>query len=373
MTKLLKASLTLVFVLSLLLGGKALATDIIPITTDTASAAITAVTNDVTDTPDNLIESTVTEPTSIPTNWGLFWQSVKENIAVTFTFDPIKRAEKRIAYAEARIKQANYILENSTDTKEQEKAQNILEKANKMIEKAQEKKDFFENNPDATKKQLLENIAKLEVNSQRIINKMEDKASTDELTKVDELKAKIDERQQKFLDAFLANPNIPQDVKDRMTALKAEIAAKQKERLDQKVATKDLLEKAKAGDEKAKEDLKKAKEVEIEKEKKDIEALKTKKDEIIQIVKEGNISALKNIQGISSEVSKKLEDEAQELEDEKEDDEKAAEVEKEATQKELEITTEAQKEADELKKETETKKVEVQSKTVETKTTEKED
>ena len=38
----------------------------------------------------------------IPTGLGLWWRGVKERVAVTFTFDPVEKAEKELRFAEER-------------------------------------------------------------------------------------------------------------------------------------------------------------------------------------------------------------------------------------------------------------------------------
>lgn len=351
----LKMSLVMIFALSLLIGGKALAADTAAATTTSADAATTAtqaidaVANEVTNTPEDLTGVTVDQPTSAPSSFGMFWQSLKENLAVAFTFDPVKKAEKRIAYAQARIEQANYILENSADAAIQEKARKMLDRANTLIAKAQESKDLLLQNPDTAKKQMLENMAKLEINTQRVISKMEDRAPADKLAGIDELKTKIDAREKDFLDKFLANPNVPDDVKVKMTELKNEIAAKQKERLDELAANKALIEKAKAGDATATAELKAKKEAKIEAEKKDVETLKARKSEIIEKIKDGDVSDLKELRGINKELLNKLELKARGLEAAKRQAEKAVEAGKPGAAKRLENITEQAQKVEDLK------------------------
>lgn len=320
----------------------------------TATEAINAVVNEVTNNPEPIEGVSVGTTTSVPSGFGLFLQGLKEDLSVLFTFNGVAKAEKRIAFAQKRIEQANLILSNSPDAAEQEKAQKIIEKANQMIKKAQAKKEFFEDKTDEKKAKILENLAKLELNSQRVLDKMEDKSDPEQLMKIEEMKVKIDERQAKFFENFMNNPNVPDDVKAKMAELKTEIATKQAERTAEREANKALIEKAKSGDEAATTELKAKKEAKIEADKKTVEALQAKEQEIIETVKTGGVSDIRDIEGIDSDILEKLEEEAQGLEKAKAQAEKAVEEDKPGAETRIQKIEDLQKKVEE--KQTEVKK-----------------
>lgn len=254
MKKTLQLPLLALLTMSLFVFGKTFAQDttsgLISEPTDVVVESVAADATDSIEDTTTVVESEVIldeeVKASVPSSFGMFWRSFKENVSLTFTFNPVKKAEKRIAFAQENIVTANYILENSTDEKSQEKAQKMFEHANSFIEKAQEKKEFFEQNPDEAKARMLQNLATLEVNSQKLLTKMEGKFPVEKLERLAELETKINERQERFLSGFLNNPNIPEEVKQNMVEIKAEIATKQEERMQEKELHKDLIEKAKS-------------------------------------------------------------------------------------------------------------------------------
>jgi hypothetical protein len=78
----------------------------------------------------------------LPSKFGLFFQNLKENIDVTFTFSQEKRIEKRLKYAENKIEVANKILNSSNEEnleKRSEIALSMMKSAEKYINKVQNK------------------------------------------------------------------------------------------------------------------------------------------------------------------------------------------------------------------------------------------
>src|SRR3989339_1824356 len=89
----------------------------------------------------NLQMVSVSEVKEMPTNWGMWWTDFKHSVNLLFTNDPLEKAQKRLSFAEQKLKYAEYLATDSSDEKKQERATKMMEKANKYMEKVQEKKD----------------------------------------------------------------------------------------------------------------------------------------------------------------------------------------------------------------------------------------
>ena len=90
------------------------------------------------------------EPTVLPTNtFGYFFKNLGQTIKATLTFDPAKKAELMLKFANERLLEAQKLAEqNPSDekvqamiAKAQEKYQKLMEKAQTRVEKLKEKND----------------------------------------------------------------------------------------------------------------------------------------------------------------------------------------------------------------------------------------
>ena len=88
------------------------------------------------------LEPEVVEEIKIPSTFSLFFQNLKENIDLTFTFSQEKRIEKRLKYAENKIEIGNKILNSSNEEnleKRSEIALSMMKSAEKHMNKVQNK------------------------------------------------------------------------------------------------------------------------------------------------------------------------------------------------------------------------------------------
>lgn len=232
----------------------------------------------------------IEEPKNIPSGFGLMWQNFKQDLSLTFTFDKVKKAEKRLQYAEEKIKIANFIAEASDDPKVQEKAQKMIETANKHIAKIEENKDKLFDNIDDKKSRLLKNLATHQLNTEKVLEKLEDKIPVEKLEQFQIFRDKLAEKKDTFLEKIQDNANIPEDVKQKILDTKDTIEEKRIEREQTRLETKDLIQEIKSGNEEAKVELEQLR-LQIKEEKQQrIEGLKLKKDQIIQDIKSGDES-----------------------------------------------------------------------------------
>ncbi len=190
----------------------------------------------------------LTEPKNIPSGFGLWWNDLKENISLALTFNLVKKAEKQVQFAAQRVKLAEYMIQNSSDPKVQEKAQQLLARANEYMQKLEERKNELAQNVDQEKvKTLLSNAAKQQMNLELALDKTEDKILPEKLEAFQQWRQQIEARQQQFLENLNNNPNVPQAVKDKITEIKARIQVKLQDREEFRAQQKEILDEIKAG------------------------------------------------------------------------------------------------------------------------------
>ncbi|MDO8740799.1 MAG: DUF5667 domain-containing protein [Candidatus Woesearchaeota archaeon] len=241
----------------------------------------------------------VDEAESIPSSFGFWWRNIREWTSLALTLDPVKKAEKQLKFAEERTRLANYIIQNSTDPKVQEKAQRMIEKANQYMQRIEDKKDELAKRADEKSQKILDNIAKHNLNKQRVLEKIEDKLSPEKIEEFQQLRKAIEEKDKNFLENLQNNPNIPQEVKDRISNTMSRIQDMQKAREELRVQQKDILEAIKAGSQEAKDQFEKLREERKQNLEKIREQFKEQKDEIINKIKAGDENAVERLKELN--------------------------------------------------------------------------
>lgn len=242
----------------------------------------------LSDEPDALEGVEVAEPTSVPSSFGFWWRNWRERASVALTLDPVKKAEKRLVFAEERMKLAEYIAQNSTDPKVQEKAQQMLAKADEYIQKIEDKKDDLVNSTDQRAKVLLRNVARHQVNQTLVLDKLEDKLPPEKLEQFQQFREKVEVRQENFLQNIQDNPNVPQEVKDKVSEVAARVEARVQERQEFRVEQKDLLDQIKSGNEQARTEFETLRQERQEQLQQVRQEFKEERAEIINQAKESN-------------------------------------------------------------------------------------
>lgn len=151
-----------------------------------------------------------------PSGFGLWWQGVRENVSLAFTFDSIKKAEKRVMFAEERMRFAESFAENVDNPKAQKKAQAMIERAQKFMDKVEAKKDKWlsEENKEKIGK-LMDSIANHQINREEIFNRIQERIPADRLGKMEKLREKGVENSRRLLNA-IENENISEEVRERL-------------------------------------------------------------------------------------------------------------------------------------------------------------
>lgn len=284
-TKFIILGLAIIFALSLFTANIVLAEEA-DLTQDELAASLNEAQALATDELENLDGVEIDKPTKIPGTFGLWWRGVKESLSLVVTFNPIKKAEKHLRFAEERVRLANFIAETSEDPKAQEKAVAIIARANKFMEKIQARsEDFLEKINERTEK-LLANVARHELNKEKVLDKLEDKVSLERIPDLQKMKDTIAEKTRIFLEKIAGNENIPEEVRTKIIIRKEAIAVRQEARVELREASKELFEKALAGDEEAKIEVKAKREETREKRKEIIEEFKDKTRGLINKARE---------------------------------------------------------------------------------------
>lgn len=286
---------------------------------------------DLADEPEVLEGVQIEEPKSIPSGFGVWWLNLKEKVSLGLTFNSVKKAEKQLEFAEGRIKLAEYMIENSTDEKVQEKAQQMIERAEEYINRVEEKKSDLVFNSDQKVKTLLDNVAKHYLNREKAMEKIEDKIPPEELEQFQQLRQTISERRETFLEYLGNSPNAPQEVKDRVFEVSQKIEDIKEEREAFREEQKDLLEQIKAGSQEAKEAFQLIREEKKQAIEQARQQFKEERAEIINRIEEGDNTAVEELKQLNEEQKQNIQQIIQDVK------EKTTEIKNELTEKREEV------------------------------------
>ncbi|NQT49373.1 hypothetical protein HQ571_01615 [Candidatus Kuenenbacteria bacterium] len=114
----------------------------------------------------------VEQITRMPSGFAMWWNGVTNAVGTTFTFDPIKKAERQLNYANKKMAQAKYIADNAVNEKTAAKAAKHVEKATRIADKLKNKISTIKADPEKLKK-FQEKYTKNLVQHHRILKKLE--------------------------------------------------------------------------------------------------------------------------------------------------------------------------------------------------------
>ena len=290
-------SLAIIFVIAFSFGSMVLAeeTNVIDentVTTENMDEIVSeavANTEDLTLAPSEELEGIeINESIKIPSAFGLFWKNIKENVSLAFTFDEGKKTELQLKFAEERTRTAEKMVEISDNPNVQEKATAMIEKANQYMEKVMAKKEKFIEKTDDRAKKLLTNIAKHELNKERVMEKIEDKIPVEKLEQFQAFRQGIEKKAEKFFNDIENNVNISDELKQIIIEKQQLIQNKIQEREDVRNEHQGLLEEALSGNEEAKVELQALRAEILEKRKATIATMQTLKQELLNKLKSGD-------------------------------------------------------------------------------------
>ncbi len=196
----------------------------------------------------------------VPSSIGLFFKDLKERASLYFTFDKIKKAEKRLKYAEERIRMIGKLAEKADDPRVAKKIDKIIKKADGFLKDIKtDDKDFLKDFGEK-KAQFLENISKHRVNREIVLDKVEDRVPLEKLDKFRERRRVNEVTSQEFIKNLIDNDELGDDLKEvvKENSRRLRVLLKNRERTRQEVD--DFLNRMRNGDETALERINKLRE-----------------------------------------------------------------------------------------------------------------
>lgn len=261
------------------------------------------------------LEETPTEP---PSNFGLWFRNVREQLSLTFTFDPAKKAEKHVKFAEERMALAE-LMSSSSVPEVRARAEAMVAKATKFMENVEKNRERWEKVKDNKHVQkILRNAATFELRSEQRLDRIEAGLPVEELEKFQELRDASVARGKRLLNA-INNENVPERVRAHLQNIKDRIDVRAEERDVLKTRKANLMKDVKAGGAEARERLQnfyrdlKAKSAER---REDVKERKAEVQELKAEAREGDEEAkakLEDIKKKGQEVRANIKEKAQQL------------------------------------------------------------
>ncbi|OGY89531.1 MAG: hypothetical protein A2927_00830 [Candidatus Komeilibacteria bacterium RIFCSPLOWO2_01_FULL_45_10] len=145
------------------------------------------------------------EPTVLPTNtFGYFFKNLGQTIKATLTFDPAKKAELMLKFANERLLEAQKLAEqNPSDEKVQAMIAKAQEKYQKLMEKAQTRVEKLKEKNDSRAEQLLDKLADRQLKHQQLMENLEEKMpnlTEEQKQKLEQLREQALERYSQFVE-----------------------------------------------------------------------------------------------------------------------------------------------------------------------------
>ncbi len=224
---------------------------------DTASQAadVLAQTVDIDEETGEILDLTLTEvqieePTRVPSTFGIWMKTFRENVSLVLTRDPVKKAEKQLQFAEERQRLAQFIAENSDNAKAQEKAAKMIERAEKMFEKIDQNKDKWINLQGERMRRLAKNLATHQVRRERVLDRLEEIMPPERRERIYQQKERLHARAERLFASFEEN-GMSDEVRAHAAQMRQRVE-RSKQRFDQfRSDMRELQERAAGGDEEA--------------------------------------------------------------------------------------------------------------------------
>lgn len=153
------------------------------------------------------------DPSTNP--WALRWRNFREPIQLLFTFDPVKKAEKAIRFAEERQIIAEKIIEAGASEEAVERAEELLERAQELAERAQERAEEFLENPDDRAQRLIRNLTAFDVRGEDRLDRIEGRVPEEKLEDFYAFRDRVTDRAAKVQERIENSDRIPEELQER--------------------------------------------------------------------------------------------------------------------------------------------------------------
>jgi len=241
----------------------------------------------------------VSEPETVPSRFGMFWRGIRESVSLITTFNPVKKAEKQLKFAEERIRIAEKISENINNPEAQARAEKMIEKANVFIQRIDEKKDRWIKNGNDNAKRLMRNIATHNLRRQRILDRVEEKLPEDKRERFEELRENHVKKARRIMSA-LKDEDLPDDVREHLLNAKERFEKHSEASKEFREKRLELVKSAKDGDETAKDELTQLRDKKKQRLHEIKSNFKIKKHNLKKLAEQGDEDAIKRLEQIEN-------------------------------------------------------------------------
>jgi len=272
--------------------------DAVQPTTD-ATTPVTAVNPTTPVVSEELEGMKIEEPKEVPSGFGLWWKGLKEQVSIGLTFNPVKKAEKQLQFAEERMRLAELMAQKSEDQKVQARIHRVIGQAQKMMEKVEARRERLLEQKNEEGQRLLRNIATHQIRREAVMDRIEEKLPEGAVEKFDELREKAAAQERRLLNA-INNENAPAETREHLQAVKDRIEAHAEEVKQYRERRAELMQEFKAGDETVKEQAK--------------EQIKELRQDRVEMLGDRREERLENKQGLKQEIKQeKLENKLEKI------------------------------------------------------------
>ncbi len=185
---------------------------------------------DVVVVDDTFVDEDLVDVTEVPSGFGLWWRNVREQVSVSFTLDPLKKAEKQLRFAEERRQIFEAMIEDAETDEQRVRAEKQLEKSQEYLEKVEERRDKWANATEVERAEMIQqNIEKSHIRRENLFDRLEEKLPAERIAKLQEMRVKAEERGQKLLENIEQKEGLTSEQKARMILIREHVAEKKEE------------------------------------------------------------------------------------------------------------------------------------------------
>lgn len=201
----------------------------------------------------------VDEPTSAPSGFELWVRSMRERLALRFTFDPNRRAERAIKYAEERMLMAERMLEQQDGKEIRLRARRMLEISKQMMDRVEDDEEEALRDPDENTERMMRNRGRQFERQRRIMDRIENKTPEEMKEETLNFREEMAARARRLENA-IQNERIPEEIREHLEDVKERIETHAQEIREHVEEAQALRERVEQGDEEAEEELEELKE-----------------------------------------------------------------------------------------------------------------
>ena len=172
-----------------------------------------------TDSPE---ESIVVSGNNLPGTLGLFWQTIKENISLLFTFDPELKAEKQLLFSEQRLNLAEKFATQTANPQLQNQAEKMLTRSNDFLDKINNKVTTLTQLSVEKQERLSERLQNHQQLRESAFDRLEAQSNQKTEGMIRELRAQSLEKSQRLINA-INNENLSEETRSELEQLQIRI------------------------------------------------------------------------------------------------------------------------------------------------------